>query len=56
MLRGWGAYTTPVVAADGGRYSIEGHVRRYFGIIKGAEAIGIRKVWRDGRVDGLGYT
>ena len=40
--------TTPVVAADGSRYLIEGRGRRDFGIIKGAEATGIRKYSRRG--------
>ena len=33
-----GGETTPVVKADGGRYSIEGRVKRDFGRSKGTEA------------------
>ena len=55
-VRGWGAELTPTVAADGGRCSTDGHVRRDFGRRKGAEATGIHQAWREGGVDGIGYS
>ena len=45
---------TPVVAADGGRCATNGQVIRYSVRRKGVEVIGIRKVWQEGGVDGLG--
>ena len=54
MLQGWGPDMTPVVAADGGRCATKGQFRRYSVRSKGAEVIGIRKVWQEGGVDELG--
>ena len=45
--------TNPVVAADGGRREIEGHVRRDFGRIKGAEAMVIWQAWQERGLYGL---
>ena len=45
-----------MVAADGGICSTKGHIRRYFVISKGSKATGVRKVWQDGEVDGLGKS
>ena len=43
-LRGWEVDTTPVVAVDGSRCSIEGRVIRYFFRSKGVEAIRIKQL------------
>ena len=43
-----------MVAENSGRCAIEGHIRRYFGGSKGAEATGIQKAWQEGVVDGIG--
>ena len=45
--------TTPVVAADGSRRAIEGHVRRDFVRSKGAEAMVIWQAWQKRGVYGL---
>ena len=50
---GGGADITPVVVADGIRCAITGHIRRDFGITKGAEATLIWKGWQEGGVDGI---
>ena len=43
-----------MVAADGGRCSIEGHFRRYFVRINVAKDTGIRQAWMEGGVTGIG--
>ena len=43
-LRQWGAEKTPVVAEDGGRHKMTGHIRKDFGKSKGEEMKGIKKV------------
>ena len=35
-----------MVVADDVRFSIEGHIRIYSGIIKKTEVMGIRQAWR----------
>ena len=43
-----GAETGTVVAAGGGRYRIEGHVKRYFGRCTGEEVTITHQAWREG--------
>ena len=44
-LRGRGEALVAVVETGSRRGKDEGHVRRYFGGIKGAAEMGIRKAW-----------
>ena len=53
-LQGGGEYTTPMVAADGGRRAIEGHVRRYLVRSNGADITVIWKACQKGGLYGLG--